>query len=289
LVTDGALDAGECPFCGYDGAMVSPANPKRAWLLSTVAVVFGGVALGAYLLFPRSELLRIHDRDFTIQTAPGSNSQPTATGPELAPLPRSIAGPSIARQSPAPPVATPPPKEKPELAPAVLGLVERVDARVVRNRRIDAPEGAVTVSDMNRTVRLTLTGVVRQLRIGTVGGDAVLDASGLAAREIVVTGDLSGRATVRLHAPGGTVSIGGHIEGAARVVVEAPRGEVVLRAGSGRLDEDGELTVTARSVEVKGAMAGNAKLIVTLTGGGTVTLGTMHENASVVYVPPPQP
>jgi hypothetical protein len=69
------------------------------------------------------------------------------------------------------------------------------------------------------------------------------------------------------------------------VVVNAPRGEVLLGAASGKLDGRGELTVIARSVELTGPMAGHAKLIVTLTGGGRVTLGTVRENASVVYVP----
>jgi hypothetical protein len=167
----------------------------------------------------------------------------------------------------------------------VVGPIARIDAAAIREKRIDAPEGAVWVSDMNRNDRLTLTGVVRQLRIGSIGGKAFLDASALTAQEIIITGDLHGNATVKLNAPDGTVTISGHVEGTARVIVNAPRGEVVVLAGSGKLDGESELTVIARNVEVRGAMAGNAKLILTLTGGGKVALGPIHENAAVEYVP----
>ena len=280
-VSDQALDAGECPFCGYDGAMVAAASPKRAWLLSTLAVILSGGVLGAYLLVPRSEPIRVGANE-AAAVAPSPFQQTIPAEPAVAPPPRMVHSlpplPVVAAR-PAPPRKNP---WNPNLA--VEGAVERIDAKSVRAKKIDAPEGVVSVSDMNRDDRLTLTGTVRQLRIGTVGGNAVLDASGLAAEEIIVTGDLNGRATVKINAPDGNVSIGGHVEGNAKVVVNAPRGEVLIGAASGKLEGAGELTVIARSVEVS-AMAGQAKLIVTLTGGGRVTLGTVHENASVVYIP----
>jgi hypothetical protein len=284
FVSDRALDDGQCPSCGYDGAMVGAASPKRAWLVATAVVVIGGAALGAYLLIPRAETIRLHGPEIAaIKPAPASHPQPIPAGPELAPLPRAV----VAQPPPSPVVAAPPKQNRP--APAIVGPIRQIDPRAVRDTHIDSPDGAVLVSDMNRDGRLTLTGKVRQMRIGSVGGSAILDASGLTAQEIIVTGDLHGRATLKLNAPDGSVTISGHVEGSARVIVDAPRGEVIVSAGSGRLDGESELTVTARSVEVKGAMAGNARLIVTLTGGGAVTLGTMHENASVVYVPNTRP
>ena len=282
FVSDHALDAGQCPFCGYDGAMVVAASPKRAWLIATVAVVIGGAALGAYLLIPRAQPIRIHDFETAVSNSrPALPHQPVPVVPEPAPPPRLV----VQQPTPLPVVAAPPKKNPWNPAPAVVGPIARIDAAAIREKRIDAPEGAVSVSDMNRNDRLTLTGVVRQLRIGSIGGKAFLDASGLIAQEIIITGDLHGGATVKLNAPDGTVTISGHVEGTARVIVNAPRGEVVILAGSGRLDGESELTVIARNVEVKGAMAGNAKLILTLTGGGKVVLGPMHENASVEYVP----
>jgi hypothetical protein len=279
FVSDQALDAGECPFCGYDGAMVATSSPKRAWLLSTLAVVLCGGALGAYLLVPRSEPAGVGAKEVAA-VAPPPLHQTNPVEPAVAPPPRWVVPPPVVAAPPAPLKKNP---WNPKLA--VEGPVERIDAKAVREKRIDALEGVVSVSDMNRDDRLTLTGTVRQLRIGTVGGNAILDASGLAAQEIIVTGDVHGSATVKLNAPDGNVSIGGHIEGNAKVVVNAPRGEVLIGAASGKLDGGGELTVIARSVEATGTMAGNAKLIVTLTGGGRVTLGAVQENASVVYVP----
>jgi len=135
---------------------------------------------------------------------------------------------------------------------------------------------------MNRDDRLTLTGRVGLLRIGTVSGKAMLDASGLEAEEIIITGDLNGKAVVTLKAPNGTVTIGGHVEGFARLTVIATGGELVVPR-SGRLDGDAEVTVVARDVDVKGKMSGHAQLIVTLTGGGTAAIGPMEEKASVVY------
>ena len=52
FVSDHALDAGQCPFCGYDGAMVVAASPKRAWLIATVAVVVGGACARGVLAHP---------------------------------------------------------------------------------------------------------------------------------------------------------------------------------------------------------------------------------------------
>lgn len=284
FVSDHALDAGDCPFCGYDGAMIAAASPKRAWMLSTLAVVVCGGALGAYLLVPRSEPRPVvASKIVAAEAAPTARAPSVPTEPAIAPPPRPAVSPPplLAGVMPlAPPKKNP---WNPNLA--INGRVEQIDATAVRDKRIDAPEGAVSVSDMNRDDRLTLTGTVRQMRIGTVGGKAVLDAAGLVAQEIVITGDLNGSAIVKLNAPEGRVSIGGHVEGTARVLVNAPRGEVIIAAKSGKLDGKGELTVIARSVEVRGAMAGHAKLTVTLTGGGTVVLGAVQEKASVVYLP----
>jgi len=284
FVSDQALDAGECPYCGYDDAMIAAGNPKRAWLFSTIAVVVCGGALGAYLLVPRSELRPVGANNFVAaESSRTSRAQSIPSGPSIAPMPRPavpLSALSVVGMPPAPPRMNP---WNPNVA--INGLVERIDARAVREKRIDAPDRAVSVSDMNREDRLTLTGAVRQLRIGTIGGNAVLDASGLVAQEILITGDLNGGATVKLFAPDGKVSIGGHVEGRARVTVNAPRGHVLIDAESGKLDGKGELTVIARSVEVRGTMAGNAKLIVTLTGGGTVVLGAVQEEATVVYLP----
>src|SRR5262245_21385074 len=247
-VTDQALDAGRCPYCGHDGAMIASSGAKGIWLIATFTVVLTGAALGAYLLIPRPEPMRIRDQETAatgVSATPPSRQLPPE--PERAPPPRA----ALPKSPPAPPVVAVPPKKNVP-APAVVGPVDRIDPRTVSKKRIDAPEGAVAISDMNRDDRLILQGHVRQLRIGSIGGRATLDASGLAAEEIIISGDIHGRATVKLHAPDGTVTISGHVEGTARVIVDAPRGEIIVSAGSGKLDGEAQLTVIARSVAVGG-------------------------------------
>jgi hypothetical protein len=281
VVPDSALDAGECPFCGYDGAMIAAANHHQTWLIATLAVVLCGAALGAYLLIPRPEPMRTRGLETAAsRSAASPPSKQLPPEPERAPPPRFV----LPKSPPVlPSVAAPPKKNVP--APAVVGPVQRIDPRAIREKRIDAPEGAVAISDMSGDDHLILRGSVRQLRVGSVGGRAMLDASGLAAEEIIITGDIHGRAAVKLHAPDGTVTISGHVEGTARVVVDAPRGEIILSAGSGKLDGEAQLSIIARSVAVRGVLGGNARLFVTLTGGGSVESGPVQENASVIFVP----
>ena len=136
---------------------------------------------------------------------------------------------------------------------------------------------------MTREDHLTLTGKVRLLKIGSVGGKAILDASGLEAEEIVITGDLNANAVVKLNAPNGNVTIGGHVTGSAKLTVTAPGGEVIVSAGSGKFDGGAEVTIQAKRVEVKGRMSGNARLVVTLTAGGSAAIGVVEDKAVVVY------
>lgn len=287
-VSDAALDAGQCPSCGYDGPMVSlVAGAKRAWLVVTLAVITGGVALGGHLLI-RQPTPRLATPDTAVVIpppvsqahAPQNRGEPIAM--QTAPAPR----PVVPAQSPmmepiavAPiPVAVVSPKKQPPIGPVV-----RINAKEVRQQQLDNPVGIAAVADMNGEDRVTLTGKVRLLKIGSVGGKATLDASGLEAEEIVITGDLSKSAVVKLHAPNGKVTLGGHIVGSAKLAVNAPGGEVVVSTGSAKLDNAAEVTVTANRVEVNGLMTGEAKLVVTLTTGGSLKLGVMDGGATVIY------
>ena len=159
----------------------------------------------------------------------------------------------------------------------------RIDPKEVREKHLDNPTGVATVADMNRDDRLTLTGKVRVLRIGTVAGKAVLDASGLEAEEVVVSGDISENAVVKLNAPKGRVTVGGHVVGVAKLTVTAPGGEFVVSAGSGKLGGACEVSVTAKRVAVRGPMAGTAKLVITLTADGSAQFGTIEDKAVVLY------
>lgn len=283
-VSDDALDAGWCPCCGYDGAMVVVGSAKWPWLAAATAVVGFGIAAGAFLLIPRPER---RSQPPALAAAPSTQQLPE-TGPEAAPAPRPGQPVSDNGALPLPPADPPPvaklPKRNPwNPRPEPRGSVVRVDAKEVHERRLDEPDGTAVVLDMNRDDRLTLTGRVRLLKVGSVGGRAVLDASKLVADEVLITGDLHAHAVVTVNAPGGRVTVGGHVKGNARLTVSAPAGEMIVAAASGKLDGHAEVTVVAKDVDVQGTMSDNARLIVTLTGGGTATVGPVKENAAVVY------
>jgi hypothetical protein len=316
-VSDAALDAGNCPYCGFDGPMVlAGGGGKWAWLVATAAVVLSGAAVGGYLLIPRNsspaatpapEVAAVTPAPPPPVDPPLPAPPPTATGqqssapqpapPAVAPAPKPVERASPPK--PEPPVAPkpepiPPPKPvvpppMPVVAPAPKperpkpGPVVRIDPKEERERKLDSPNGIAAVPDMTREDRLTLTGRVRILRIGSVGGKATLDASGLEAEEIIITGDVSNTAVVKLNAPNGKVTIGGHVVGSAKLTVNAPGGEVVVAASSGKLDGSSEITVTAKRLEVQGPMAGEAKMVVMLTAGGSAQFGKMEGRATVIY------
>jgi hypothetical protein len=311
VVSDAALDAGQCPCCGYDGPMVVAASGKWAWLIATLAVVLGGVALGGYLLFPGT-IPRANNPGPDVAAVTQPPPLPPALTPEPTPQPKPKEVPPPAPQDkveptpkpeppkpdpkpeppkpepkpepievvPPPKPVVPPPKPKP-VEPVKPGPVVRIDAKEVREKKLDNPHGIATVSDMTREDRLVLTGKVKVLKIGSVTGKATLDASGLEAEQVVITGDLNETAVVKVNAPNGKVTISGHVAGSAKLTATAPGGDVFLAEKSGRFLGKSVVTVTARRVEVLGVMSGDAVLNVTLTGGGAVTVGMMEDKAVV--------
>jgi hypothetical protein len=200
--------------------------------------------------------------------------------PKPEPKPEPIEVPPPKPKPVDPPPVVPPPKPKP-VEPVKPGPVVRIDAKEVREKQLDNPHGIATVSDMTREDRLTLTGRVKVLKIGSVTGKATLDASGLEAEQIVITGDVTDGAAVKVNAPNGKVTISGHVAGSAKLTVNAPGGDVFLAEKSGRFAGKSVVTVTAKRMEVLGVMSGDAVLNVSLTGGGAVTVGMMEDKAVV--------
>src|SRR4029453_13960969 len=140
---------------------------------------------------------------------PPEPPKPPLPEPEPKPAPREVGPP---RPNPwiivPPKPVVPPPKL---VAPPKPGPTVRIDPKEVREKQINNPLATLLVPDLTRDDRLTLTGKARVLRIGSVSGKAVLDASGLEAEEVVISGDLGDTAVVKLNAPNGTVTIGGHV------------------------------------------------------------------------------
>jgi hypothetical protein len=294
---DAALDAGQCPLCGFplDGPVVLATPVSRtsgtrlplavgATLLLTTAgagfAVFGG--LGAPRTRPAVEIaaapsvepISVPERQ--VAPFPHEPQRPDAnpSTPPVGPpgVPGDLAPP------PGPVVVEPPKK----VAPRPIGVVMKVDPRIAPKRHFDHPDDTAALPDLNSGDRVTLTGKVRVLRLGSVNGKGVLDASGLVAEEIVITGDLNNESQVLLNAPNGTVTVGGYVTGASKLTIAAPGGEVTV-AGSGRVSGGALVTVTAKRLEIKCPLSGNARANVTLTAPGALKLGLMEEGATVTY------
>lgn len=280
---DDALDAGQCPHCGFplDGPVVltAPAASSGArWLVAgAVVLLLGAAAVGGYAYLDRDE-----PRTAPLPEVAAISVAEVPAPPALpvAPLPHEPkpAPPPPAPGDVAPPVE--PPKKKG--GPRPVGVVMKVDPKIAPTRHFDHPDDTAALPDLNTGDRVTLTGKVRVLRLGAVNGKGVLDASGLVAEEVVITGDLGNEAQVLVSAPRGAVTVGGYVTGAAKLTIAAPGGAVVF-ASSGRLSGSAVVTATAKRFEVKCPMSGTARANVTLTAAGALKLGLLEDGATVTY------
>jgi hypothetical protein len=288
-VSDDALDAGQCPACGYDGAMMATgATAGSVWLIATVVVLAGGLALGTFMVLstdgPRSQPDPI--LAFGPGLLPASSFPPAATPePAVAPEPRPSEPVIGVAPEPRPHVAVAPrPKPNP-WNPPKPGPVVVLDPRDAADRKlvtkIENPNGTIAVPDLTGKDHIQITGRARLLKIGSLQGHAVLDASALEAEEIVISGDLHKSAVVKLHAPGGAVTIGGHIVGSTKLTIHAPGGTVKVAAKSGRLGGATEVTILAGRVEILGAANEGARVAVTLTSGGFLKVALMDGSATI--------
>jgi hypothetical protein len=158
----------------------------------------------------------------------------------------------------------------------------KVDPKIAPKRHFDHPDDTAALPDLNSNDRVTLTGRVRALRLGSVNGKGSVDASGLVAEEVLITGDMSSDATVIVNAPSGKVTLNGWVAGSAKLTIRAPGGEVVL-ANSGRFTGGSTIVITARRLEAIGLLTGGTKVNVTFTTGGSLKLTRAEEGAIVTY------
>src|SRR5207247_1229176 len=102
-----------------------------------------------------------------------------------------------------------------------------------------------------------------------------------------VSGTVAG-AALKLNAPKGRVTIKGRLEERAVVEITAPGGEVRINSSGGKPDQpsvDGgsRLTVVARGVEIRGAVAGDrTRVTVTLDKSGWLRVGGGVQGTAVV-------
>jgi hypothetical protein len=288
-LSDAALDAEQCSQCGFPlvgPVVLVPAGSQiggtRLLLPLTAALVLTGAGT-IYALTDWSPQQAEPDPAPRELAALPIESLPVV---HVAPLPREVklstaippVEPPGAQGQPPGPVAVEPKKD----VPRPIGVVMKVDPKIAPKRHFDHPNDTAALPDLNTGDRVTLTGRVRVLKLGSVNGKSVLDASGLVAEEVIISGDVDRDAQVFLNAPNGKVTVGGYVTGASKLTILAPGGEVVV-AGSGRLSGCPVVTVTAKRLEVKCPMSGTARVNATLTAGGSLKLGLMEDGATVTY------
>jgi hypothetical protein len=155
-------------------------------------------------------------------------------------------------------------------------------------RKIDSPQGEYVVEPLDGAAQVYLRGRVKTLRIGSVGGDVLLDATGLEAQEVFFTGAVSGRARAKVHAPNGSVEFRASISGRASLVLDATGGRVTFpkpaagRAGA-EISGDPRMTIRAREVDFQVSINGDAQVTAVLSAGGKIRFTEMNGHSRLTY------
>lgn len=166
---------------------------------------------------------------------------------------------------------------------AALALAENFGGRRgVEVREVNDASGQCEVEPLNGDARVKLVGKVKVLRVGSLHGAAILDASELEAQEIVVAGDINGGTVARLNAPRGTVRIQGDVNGGAALDINAPGGSVTVGGdGAGNVGGGTRVHIAAKDVHLRGAGTGGTHIAVVLSQGGSLKFGRLQEGAHV--------
>ena len=177
-------------------------------------------------------------------------------------------------------------------------------------RKIDAPNGEYTLEPLNGQDIVKLVGKIKTLKIGLVHGEAVLDASQLEVKEVILTGTIDGRGKVKLNVPNGSLDFRAKVDadgiveinapgskldfrakfdGNSRLIIHAPGGTVTFsqptsNASEGsKIDGGAKATITAQKVEFRGAVKGGAEVTVILTPTGSLTVHEMDGGGRILY------
>ena len=203
--------------------------------------------------------------------SPKKSADPAKDPPQepIAPGSEVSASPAAASKQPEKPET-----KEPEKDPAILPLGG--------GTTIDKPDGEYVLPVVNGHDDIRLSGKVKTLKVTAANGNAVLDASGLEAKEIFVAEAINGEATVVLNAPGGSVEIRGGINGPSKLMIVAPGGKVKFVEGA-QIQGVAELTIAAAEVEFADTIAGAPKVDVTLTKGGKLKFKLIAGAARLHY------
>jgi hypothetical protein len=195
----------------------------------------------------------------TVEVATATRAKPSPAGPEQAPAPRFAPEPA------------PPPRPAPDVV------------------RVDRPDGLYRLDRLTDGRKVRLVGEAETLVVAGLDGGAVLDASGLAVRDVLFTGPVGGGSTavVRTAADGGVLFRDG-VDGRSRVTIQA--GFVAFMDPPGknqpaaRVAGGSRVEVTARGAYFGGLITGpGTRVAVTLTAPGRLQFAAVDGAAELVY------
>src|SRR5262249_37748107 len=114
--------------------------------------------------------------------------------------------------------------------PAVFDKIKLNDPQkfFTKIKELNSPTGEYSAGSLANNNRFKLKGKIGKLRVEKIDSGAILDASELEAKEIVISQNIQGTTLVLLNAPKGKVVFLGEIKGASQVAVNAPDGIVIF-------------------------------------------------------------
>lgn len=202
--------------------------------------------------------------------------QPPLAGIAVAPMPH----------EPRPPESIPEPKPEPK-------PVAKAEPKVAAPARVDVlnqPDSDYTLPRLKNGEHLILLGQVRQFRVTGLDGGAILDATGLEAGSVVISGTIAGGSVLKVRAPESVVMVMAAVRGKSRVEINAPGGDVRFLSPSSpdqpwsSITSGSTVAILARAVDLRGDVDGaDTKVTVTLTGNGSLKVAAVRDTAAVEY------
>ncbi len=203
---------------------------------------------------------------------------PKPRGPAVAPMPHE---PSAQLAESGPALA---PAPRPVLPPPPPWRVTTIDVGP------NPPDVFTLPFPLKTGEHVILKGKVKTLKVYMLDAGAILDASGLEATTVTISGKIDNKSTLKLNVPNGTVHFSGKVDNRSVIEINAPGGEVKFtsittgtKEGS-KIDNGSTVVITARVVEFKGDINGtDTKVGVTLTRNAWLKVGSVSGKAVVEY------
>jgi hypothetical protein len=142
-------------------------------------------------------------------------------------------------------------------------------------------EEIVVMGNVNSNAKVLL-GKASKLTYRDVNGPgSLLDASMLGAKEIRQTGNLNSGAAVKLHAPGGTVILGGQVNNRVQLTIDAADGKVIAESN---MNASANVKITAKDVDLRADIHGGMTVLdITLTKDGSLKFKSLGSGVQLHY------